>query len=106
MAEAAGVVAAKTSRDTDMPGKLAERLKSRTERELGMIEQGERKNRKPKKKPLKRQAGTGKDNSAENFRRLSAGLRTKIDAATKNGNNALAEKLKARLEQLRQATGQ
>ncbi len=57
----------------------------------------------PKKRaaPKQERVGTGRDDSQANFDRLAAGLRQRISAAKKTGNNTLAAKLEARLVELR-----
>lgn len=54
----------------------------------------------------KEKVGTGRNDSESNFKRLSAGLRKKIAAASASGNTALAERLAVRLVELRKITDQ
>lgn len=84
----------------------AEKEKKRRNRSADAIaaldasEQGSRPAPK-KRKPRKEAIGTGRDDSQTNFDRLAAGLRQRISAARKTGNNTLAAKLEARLVELR-----
>lgn len=57
--------------------------------------------KKPKKAAPRERVGTGRDDSQTNFDRLAAGLRSRISAARKTGDNTLAAKLEARLAELR-----
>lgn len=83
---------------------------TRTERELQRLGEGSsppsrpRPKREAPKKPAAEAAGVGRNQAQENFNRLAAGLRKKIQVAKGAGNNTLAAKLEARLAELKKIT--
>lgn len=77
---------------------------TRTERELRMLEskeQGVKPAAAPAPRPRAEKRGVGRDDSRANYERLAASLKAKRAVALEAGNKTLADKLSARLEELR-----